>query len=55
MNPPVKTWKVTPSEEGVLLTINGQTFNLSHSAHAITFDLQQALLQRAMEKTQKHG
>ncbi len=40
---PIKTWKVTPTKDGALLALNGQTFDLGHSAPAIIHDLQRVV------------
>ena len=38
----VKTWKVRTTARGVVLTLNGQEFNLGTSAHSIVFCLSRA-------------
>lgn len=38
----VKTWKVRTTVRGVVLTLNGQEFDLGTSADAIAFDLSRA-------------
>lgn len=38
----LKTWRVRTSEKGVVLTINGRTYELGHSAQSIAFDIERA-------------
>ena len=41
--PLLKTWKIRASARGVELTINGQTFELGDTRHALLHDLDMAV------------
>lgn len=45
VNPPIvaRSWKVDADDGHILLTLNGQVFNLDHVAESLIFDLRAAL------------
>ncbi len=50
----VKTWKVEPTADGVVLTLNGIEYQLSNSGNSIAFDIamqDSEVRARAMEAT----